>query len=374
MKIKVTKANLLRAMSNVCGVVERNPTLPILSHCLLSASEDKVNFSSTDLDHSVASSISAEVGSEGEAVIPAVTLYEIAKKVSDATPIEIDSKDNQVILSAGKAKFNLQSLASGDFPPIPQPHRISKLEVSAVQLTKLIDTTKFAMSTDETRYMLNGAYLHVAKNAMDKKCLRMVATDAHRLSMSEVSSDNVEEIENLNGIILSRKTIVELRRLLEDEPAESVAIILDKSLISFQVGQVTLTARIVEGNFPDYISVIPEKRDMFFSVKKQDFIDVIGRVSVIAGDKVKLVRIDLTNGCLKISANNENFGSANDEISAEYKGNSWYAGVNSRYLLDVASQIESENIRFYIQESVASILIVDPADNSSLFVVMPMRV
>ncbi|MDR1474963.1 MAG: DNA polymerase III subunit beta [Holosporales bacterium] len=374
MKIKMTKVNLLQAMSHVCGVVERNPTLPILSHCLLSASEDKVNFSSTDLDHSVASLIPAEVERDGEAVIPAMTLYEISKKVPADVPVEIDFKNNQVNLTFGKAKYTLQSLSSDEFPPIPQPHRISRFEISAIQFIKLIDTTKFAMSIDETRYMLNGAYLHIIKNSLEKKCLRMVATDAHRLSMSEISNPDIEAIENFSGIILSRKTIVELRRLMENETPESVAVTLDKSLVSFQVGKVTLTARIVEGNFPDYVPVIPEKRDVFFTVKKQEFVDVIGRVSIIAGDKVKLIRLDLTAGRLQISSNNENFGSASDEIDAEYKGGPWYAGINSKYLLDVAGQINSGVMRFYIQESVASILIVDPSDNSSLFVVMPMRV
>ncbi len=374
MHIKLNRADLLKAMTQVCGIVERNPTTPILSHCLISVSGSKVSFFSTDLDHSVTSTIAGEVFDEGAAVIPALTLFEIVKKLPDDELIEMVLKGNEVSIKAGKANFNLQSLSNDDFPPMASPHRVNRFELSAGQLLKLIDATRFAMSTDETRYTLNGAYLHTALNSFGKKCLRMVATDAHRLSVSEVTKPDNESFDNFAGVILSRKTISELRRILDSEPNETVTITVDKSLTSFQVASVTIVARIVEGNFPDYVSAIPEGRDIFFTLKRQNFIDVASRVSVVANDKIKLVRLDLTSGCLKISAGNEGVGSASDEISLDYDGNPWYAGVNVRYLLDVAGQIESDDMRFYIQESVNSILILDPADNSNLFVVMPMRV
>tara|TARA_Y100000590_G_scaffold258192_1_gene289875 strand:+ start:1295 stop:2413 length:1119 start_codon:yes stop_codon:yes gene_type:complete len=372
MKLRIERANLLTALSHVQNAVERRNTIPILSNVLLSCQENNLSLTATDLDLSIVENVSADIVKAGATTTPAHLLYEIVRKLPDGADIQISKDDakNQLKLESARSSFSLPCLPMEDYPALASNEMPLSFSISATDLRHLVDKTRFAISTEETRYYLNGIYLHYSKSSSNS-VLRAVATDGHRLALAECPvPKGAKEIPN---IIVPKKAVSEIRRLLE-QIEEEIRISVSKSQIVLSLGTTILTTKLIDGTFPDYQRVIPEDNNKTLEVNCSDFKNAVDRVSTISTEKSRAIKLELSANNIKISANSTDSGSALEEITAAYKGDPLQIGFNSRYLLDVASQIEGDVVRFVFADPVSPAIIRDTLDEKTLYVLMPMRV
>jgi DNA polymerase III subunit beta len=372
MKLTIERGALLKSLAHVQSVVERRNTIPILSNVLLEAGEGSLGLTATDMDLTIIERVSAATAAGGATTVAAHTLYDIVRKLPEGAQIQIDSAADggQVVLRAGRSRFALATLPREDFPAMgagDMPHHFA---IAAKDLRNLIDRTRFAISTEETRYYLNGIYLHAAVSG-DVKVLRAVATDGHRLARFEMALP--AGAGNMPGVIVPRKAVGELRKLV-DETEDQVEIQLSDSKIRFAFDDVTLTSKLIDGTFPDYQRVIPTGNDKVLEVPKKDFADAVDRVSTISSEKSRAVKLTLKSGSLTLSATSPENGSASEELEVKYGGTGLEIGFNSRYLLDIAQQIEGDGAQFALADAASPTLVRDVADASALYVLMPMRV
>ena len=358
MKVTVERAELLKSLGHVHRVVERRNTIPILANVLVKADRGKLSLKATDLDLEVTDSIAAEVSPGGSTTVPAHMFYEIVRKLPDGAQIVLEGSGDRAVLSlrAGRSRFTLQTLPESDFP--------------AADLKRLIDKTQFAISTEETRYYLNGIYLHTAGTAK-AGMLRAVATDGHRLAQVELPLP--QGAAGMPGIIVPRKTVGEVQRLIETGEGE-VAVELSAGKIRFTIGNVVLTSKLIDGTFPDYARVIPANNDKSLIVDKKDFEAAVDRVSTVSSERGRAVKLSITGGRLVLSVTNPDSGSATEEIEVEYEADPLDIGFNSRYLLDIAAQIEGEVAVLKLADPGSPTLIQDKDAKGALYVLMPMRV
>jgi DNA polymerase-3 subunit beta len=372
MKVTVERSELLKSLGHVHRVVERRNTIPILANVLLRADRSKLSLKATDLDIEVTDTIAAEVGPGGSTTVPAHMLFDIVRKLAEGAQIVIESSGDRAALAirAGRSRFTLQTLPETDFPDLAPGEMTHKFTVKAADLKRLIDKTQFAISTEETRYYLNGIYLHVAGSGK-AQTLRAVATDGHRLA--QVEFELPSGAAGMPGIIVPRKTVGEVQRLLEDNEAE-VLIELSAGKIRFTVGEVVLTSKLIDGTFPDYGRVIPAGNDKELVVDKKEFEAAVDRVSTVSSERGRAVKLSITGGKLLLSVTNPDSGSANEELEVEYEADPLDIGFNSRYLLDIAAQIESEAAVLKLADPGSPTLIQDKEPHGALYVLMPMRV
>ncbi|MDR2781933.1 MAG: DNA polymerase III subunit beta [Holosporaceae bacterium] len=368
MRAKVAKKDLLPAIMRAVSVTDKKSVVPILSHVLLDFRESGLRLKATDLDHSVIEDVSAEVSTLGIVAVPAVTLGDIVRKSSDTSVLEFSlaDKGNKLIVVAGKSKFELSTLDHSDFPEIAPLKGACNFDVKSADFNKLISRTKFSMSPEESRHNLNGIFFHKE----DDK-LKAASTDGHRLSVSEMGIDIKESIQ---GMIISKKTVFEIKKLLDLFQEDAVSVAFSGNQIQFALSNITFISKLVDGNFPDYKRVIPEAGSDFFIVKRADFLEIVDRVSVISDDKVRSVKLELTKNNLACYVANSKIGSGRDEVEVIYSGQGWSSGFNASYLLDVAQTLHGESLMIYVKDPLAPILIVDESEPESLFVVMPMRI
>ena len=372
MKLTIERAALLHALGHVQSVVERRNTIPILSNVLLEAKGDRLGLTATDMELAIVEQVAAEVAQPGAVTVSAHTLYDIVRKLPEGSQVqlELSSDGQQTTIKAGRSRFNLQTLPKEDFPATGAGDLPHKFPLSAGDLKGLIDRTKFAISTEETRYYLNGIYLHAFASSK-QKALRAVATDGHRLARVEMLLP--EGAENMPGVIVPRKAVNELRKLIETTTG-SVAVSLSDSRVRFAFDDVVLTSKLIDGSFPDYHRVIPTGNDKVLEVDRKSFRDAVDRVSTISSEKSRAVKLSLKNGTLNLSATSAEQGSASEELEVKYEGGALDIGFNSRYLLDIADEIEGEGMQILLADSVAPTLMRDMADAMALYVLMPMRV
>lgn len=373
MRLVIERGELLRALSHVTSVVERRTTIPILSNVLLKASGTTVSFKATDLEREVVEEAPASVETPGTLTVPAHMLHDIVRKLPDGSQVELqrEAERERLTLTAGHSRFALQLLPAEDFPDIavgPLPHTF---ELSSADLKRLIEKTRFAISTEETRYYLNGIYLHTASRADDGVMLRAVATDGHRLA--QVDLPMPAGAEGMPGVIIPRKTVNELHRLLEAS-AGAVTISVSDSKVRFEIGTVTLTSKLIDGTFPDYARVIPQANDKELTVSNSDFMSAVDRVSTIASERGRAVKLNVDGNKLVLSVNNPEGGSATEEIGVDYRATALEIGFNARYLLDIAGQLEGDEARFMLADPGSPAMVRDNTDGGALYVVMPMRV
>lgn len=367
MKIAIERADLLKALGHVQSVVERRNTIPILSNVLMSAADGKLNFVATDLDIEIAESTSATVDAPGDITAPAHTLYDIARKLPDGAQVSLQiNSDDRLDVDAGRSHFTLPLLPSGDFPKMTADGFTHEFDMAAKDLRRLIDKTKFAISTEETRYYLNGIYVHA-----DEGVLRAVATDGHRLALSESPLPN--GAAGLPGVIIPRKTIAEIRRLIDGMDGD-VAISVSDAKIRFSLGSAVLTSKLIDGTFPDYERVIPRNNDRELVLDNKVFADAVDRVATISAEKSRSIKLSLSKDNLSLLVNNPESGNAHEEIMVDYGGDPLEIGFNAKYLLDVASQIEGRDATFMLDGPASPALVKDSEDKDSLFVLMPLRV
>jgi DNA polymerase-3 subunit beta len=371
MKVTIERAQLLKSLGHVQSVVERRNTIPILANVLIEAKNNRLQFTATDMDLALAESVECAVAQAGATTAPAHTLYDIARKLPEGAQVELTTKAGATSLTvrSGRSTFTLQALPESDFPAATndkQPHTFS---LAADSLKALIDHTRFAISTEETRYYLNGIYLHAATDA--NGLLRAVATDGHRLARFQVPLP--KGAGNIPGVIVPRKAVNELRKLLEETEA-AVEIGLSETKVRFAFDDVTLTSKLIDGTFPDYERVIPTGNDKVMEVPCKPFAEAVDRVSTISTEKSRAIKMALAKGAITLSATSLDQGSATEELEVSFDGGAMEIGFNARYLLDITSQIEGENVQFIFADAASPTLVRDGDDANALYVLMPMRV
>lgn len=372
MRITVDRSNLLKSLGRVHRVVERRNTIPILSNVLINALDSGVELKATDLDLEVTEAANANVEQAGSTTVPAHLLYEIVRKLPEGGEIMLSVGDdgNSMSVVSGRANFRLQCLPKEDFPEVSAGQFSHSFSLSTSALKRLIDSTQFAISTEETRYYLNGIYFHVIDNNGLK--IRTVATDGHRLAQAE--TDAPSGSEGMPGVIIPRKTVGELQKLLGEEPEGEIQIEISETKIRFAVASVVLTSKLIDGTFPEYQRVIPLGNDKKLQINRQSFASAVDRVSTISSDRGRAVKLTIENSQLTLTVNNPDSGSAEDEINADYEGETLEIGFNSRYLLDIMAQLSGEEAIFMLADAGAPTLIRDTEDADALYVLMPMRV
>lgn len=372
MRLVIEKNELSKALGHVTSVVERRTTIPILSNVLLKATNSKIEFKATDLEREVIEETQADVSQSGAVTVPAHMLHDIVRKLPEGVQVEIkrDVDKERLSISAGQSRFALQTLGSEDFPDISSGDFGHSFELLSIDIKRLIDKTRFAISTEETRYYLNGIFLHAAE-VNKKQVLRAVATDGHRLAQADLKLP--KGAEGMPGVIIPRKTVHELQRLIENA-SDPIEISVSPSKIRFEIGHITLTSKLIDGNFPEYGRVIPVANDKEMRVVNSLFTAAVDRVSTVASERGRAVKLSLSKNKLVLSVNNPEGGSATEEIAVTYESSALEIGFNARYLLDIASQIEGEETLFLFSDAGSPTMIKDSDDSNALYVLMPMRV
>jgi DNA polymerase-3 subunit beta len=367
MKLTIDRMSLLRPLGQVQSVVEKRNTIPILANVVLSAEDGKLSLTATDMDMDIATEVGCSVMSPGTITISAHLLYDIARKLPDGSEVEITVGDGHAVVSAGRSSFRLPILPVEDFPAISSSELPVNFPLTAADFRDLIDSTRFAISTEETRYYLNGIYIHKA----DSGELCAVATDGHRLALTRQTLPS--GASQMPSIILPRKAVSELRKLLDDFDGE-VRVGLSETRAEFCFDVVRLTSKLIDGTFPDYTRVIPIGNDRIMQVDVSTFSAAVDRVSTIASEKSRSVKMGLKPGVLTLSASNTDASSATEELEVNYDGAEMEIGFNARYLMDIAGQVNSDVVEFALADQGSPTLVRAPGDEASLFVLMPMRV
>ena len=367
MKATIERATLLKGLSHVQSVVERRNTIPILSNVLLEATAEGVlRLMATDLDLQINEQIKADVEQAGAITVSAHTLFDIARKLPEGSQVSLSAAEGRMTIVAGRARFSLSTLPRDDFPVIAEGELPTRFELPAETLKQIIDKTRFAISTEETRYYLNGIFLHVSDET-----LKAAATDGHRLA--RVTVPRPEGSEGMPDVIVPRKCVGELRKLL-DEVDGSVGVSLSNSKIRFDLGQAILTSKLIDGTFPDYSRVIPTGNDKILKIDPASFMEGVDRVSTIATEKTRAVKMALDRDKITLSVTSPENGTASEEVPGEYAAQGFEIGFNSRYLMDILHQIDGDLVEVHLNDAAAPTLIRENDKASALYVLMPMRV
>jgi DNA polymerase-3 subunit beta len=372
MKLSIERATLLRAVSQAQSVVERRNTIPILANVLIEAEGEHVSFRATDLDIEVVDKAPAQVERAGATTVSAVTLHEIVRKLPDGSLVSLteDGTAGRLTIEAGRSSFQLQTLPREDFPVMASTDYAANFSAKAPELRRLFDKSKFAISTEETRYYLNGVYFHISEND-NGKVLRAVATDGHRLA--RIDSVLPEGAADMPGVIVPRKTVGELRKLLDDDDAQ-IAVSVSETKIRFATPEITLTSKVIDGTFPDYTRVIPSGNTRRMEVDAGDFAKAVDRVATVSSERSRAVKLALDEDRLILSVNAPDAGNAEEELVVAYGDEKLEIGFNAKYLLEIASQVDRENAVFMFSSPAEPTLMREGNDDSAIYVVMPMRV
>ncbi|SLN63318.1 DNA polymerase III subunit beta [Roseisalinus antarcticus] len=372
MKLSIERGALLKAVAQAQSVVERRNTIPILANVLIEAEGDTVQFRATDLDIEVVDRAPAMVERSGATTVSAVTLNEIVRKLPDGALVTLteDGQSGRLQITAGRSDFKLATLPREDFPVMASSEYASNFSAPAPVLRRLFDKSKFAISTEETRYYLNGVYMHVS-DGEDGQVLRCVATDGHRLA--RIDAPLPEGAADMPGVIVPRKTVGELRKLLDDDEME-IAVSVSETKIRFATPDITLTSKVIDGTFPDYTRVIPSGNTKRLEVDATEFAKAVDRVATVSSERSRAVKLSLDEDRLILSVNAPDAGAAEEELAVAYADEKLEIGFNAKYLLEIASQVDRENAIFLFNSSGDPTLMREGNDTSAVYVVMPMRV
>jgi DNA polymerase III subunit beta len=377
MRLTIERSTLLKALNHVASVVEKRTTIPILTHVLLHAEDDQLQLKATDLDIEIVETVKAETTARGGATVSAHMLYDIVRKLPEGAEIGLASgaDEGRLLLTTGHARFSLAALPASDFPDLGASPMTHGFDMRAKDLAKLIEKTRFAISTEETRYYLNGIFLHSVGDG-EQGVLRAVATDGHRLA--QVDSPLPPGAEGMPGVIVPRKTVAEVLKLIGDLDGD-VRVELSPNKIRLTIEpsggkSVLFTSKLIDGSFPEYGRVIPSGNDKVMQVMNADFVRAVDRVSTLSSDKGRAVKLNISLDNLVLSVNNPESGSAVEELPASYAAEPLEIGFNARYLLDVAAEIEGGHIIFLLSDPSSPTIVRDEGNAAALYVLMPMRV
>ncbi|WP_309602180.1 DNA polymerase III subunit beta [Sphingomonas sp.] len=367
MKATIERATLLKALGHVQSVVERRNTIPILSNVLIEAQEEgSIRLMATDLDLQVDESVAAQVSLAGATTVSAHTFFDIVRKLPEGSQVELSASDGKMQVVAGRARFNLSTLPRDDFPVIAEGELPTRFELPAATLRQIIDKTRFAISSEETRYYLMGIFLHV----VDDK-LKAAATDGHRLA--RITMPRPDGAENMPDIIIPKKCVGELRKLL-DEVEGTAEVSLSPTKIRFGLGSAVLTSKLIDGTFPDYNRVIPTGNDKLLKLDPKSFAAGVDRVATIASEKTRAVKMSVDRDKVTLSVTSPESGTATEEIAADYGSDTIEIGFNARYLLDILHEIEGDSVEVHLADAAAPTLLRENDQSNALYVLMPMRV
>jgi DNA polymerase-3 subunit beta len=372
MRVTIERAALLRSLNHVQSVVERRNTIPILANVLMQAGPGGLRLTATDLDIEVVEEVAAEVAREGATTAPAHLVYDIVRKLPEGAQLVIEhgAQEGRMAILAGKSRFALQALPPQDFPDLAAGDLSHRFFMSAGELKMLIDKTRVAISTEETRYYLNGIYLHEAEVGQEPK-IRAVATDGHRLA--QVQFPRPPGAEGMPGVIVPRKTVLEIAKLIESADGD-VEIALSTAKIRFATDGVVVTSKLIDGTFPDYERVIPRNNEKVLEVDTRLFTQAVDRVSTVSSEKGRAVKLNITAERVSLTVNNPDSGSAEEELAVSYGAEPIDIGFNSRYLLDIVGQFKGDTTSFHLADAGSPTILRDPNDATALYVLMPMRV
>jgi DNA polymerase-3 subunit beta len=387
MKVTLERAALLKSLGHVHRVVERRNTIPILSNVLLRAEDMSLLLKATDLDLEVIERLAADVGATGATTVPAHILYEIVRKLPDGAQVSLESngESGRLQLRSGRSRFNLQSLPDSDFPDLATGELGHAFNLAAGDLKRLIDKTQFAISNEETRYYLNGIFLHTT-DVEGHTMLRAVATDGHRLARVEIPAP--DGAIGMPGVIVPRKAVLEVQKLIED-PGLGVRVEISAAKVRFtfgdpsassgqvpsaSAGQVMLTSKLIDGTFPDYVRVIPSGNDKRLIVDRAPFAAAVDRVSTISSERGRAVKLAVLDAKLTLSVTNPDSGSATEELDVDYDSSPIDIGFNAKYLLDITEQLDGDTVLFKLADPGSPTLVQDRDGAAALYVLMPMRV
>jgi DNA polymerase III subunit beta len=376
MKATIERATLLRCLSHVQSVVERRNTIPILSNVLIEAAADStVKIMATDLDLQVVETMSAvSVEGAGAITVSAHLLFDIARKLPDGSQVSFETADNRMTVKAGRSRFTLPTLPRDDFPVIVEGDLPTSFEVPAATLAQMIDRTRFAISTEETRYYLNGIFFHVAEDATGP-VLKAAATDGHRLARFTLACP--DGAAGMPDVIVPRKCVAELRKLLEEALDKNVEVDLSASKVRFTLGGengVVLTSKLIDGTFPDYTRVIPTGNDKLLKLDPKSFYEGVDRVATIATEKTRAVKMAVEADKVTLSVTSPDNGTAAEELAADYGSAGLEIGFNANYLKDILGQIDGDTVELHLADAGAPTLIRQNEKSPALYVLMPMRV
>jgi DNA polymerase-3 subunit beta len=372
MKLSIERGTLLKALAQAQSVVERRNTIPILANVLIEAEGNTVSFRATDLDIEVVDRAPAMVERPGATTVSAVMLHEIVRKLPDGALVNLaeDAASGRLTITAGRSTFSLATLPKEDFPVMASSEYVTNFSAKAPLLRRLFDKSKFAISTEETRYYLNGVYMHVATGESGP-VLRCVATDGHRLA--RIDAELPAGADGMAGVIVPRKTVAELRKLLDDDDAV-IAVSVSETKVRFATPAIVLTSKVIDGTFPDYSRVIPTGNAKRLEVDASEFAKAVDRVATVSSERSRAVKLSLDEDRLVLSVNAPDSGAAEEELAVAYGDERLEIGFNAKYLLEIASQVDRENAVFLFNSSGDPTLMREGNDTSAVYVVMPMRV
>ncbi len=372
MKFVVTKPNIFRTLSHLQSIVSKKNTLPILSNILIEAENNTLTLSSTDMDISIKETISCDVIDKGSTTLNAQIMFDIIKKLPDNSEIEFISNDGKILtIRSNVSKFSLSCLPKDEFPII-ETHSTDgkKLTVNSQTIFNLINKTKFAISNEETRYFLNGLYFNIFSTENSSN-LTFVGTDGHRLATS--SSILKSSTNEVPGVIIPKKTIIELSKLLS-ENNDDIEIDISTNKIIFYIDKLILISKLIDGNFPDYTKVIPKDNKNNLLVDRQSLLSAVDRVSTIANEKAPSIKFKLLKNLINLSSINNENSTATEDIQANYEGNQIEIGFNSRYIMDILDNVEGKEVKISFKDNSSPIIIQEKLSSENIYVLMPMRV
>ena len=371
MQFVVKRDILLKSLNFVQGVVEKKNTLPILSNVLLQLKDNKLSIVATDLDIVFYNEISdVKIINEGSTTTSAAILYDILRKISSNSELNFDLKsENKLSLKSDSSDFNLLCLPTDNFPSFADEFEGQEIALDKNRFLKLLNKTRISISNDDTRHYLNGVFLHLTE-AHGRNFLTGVATDSHRLSSSSLEIENSKDFSSL---ILPRKTVFQLCSLLS-ETSDSLTMQSSENKIKFTLGKIRLISKVIDGKFPDYKQVVPATNDKILNVPSKEFINSIERVASVSLDRKEGVKLMIDKDNIQLSVNSANSGEGNETIKADYNSESLNISFNSKYLIDIASEIENKNLKMNLKDSTSPVLIEDVSDKNSYYVIMPMKI
>ncbi len=371
MQATVERATLLKSLGHVQSVVERRNTIPILSNVLIEADANgAIKLTATDLDLQIVETFAASVQTPGAITVSAHTLFEIVRKLPDGAQVSLNAADGRMAVHAGRARFSLATLPRDDFPMIAQGELPTRFEIAAASLIEIIDKTRFAISTEETRYYLNGIFFHVTDDGEPQ--LKAAATDGHRLA--RVTLPRPGGAEGMPDIIIPRKCIAEIRKLLDESGDTQIQVDLSASKIRFTLDNAILTSKLIDGTFPDYNRVIPTGNDKLLKINAKALYQGVDRVATIATEKTRAVKMALEEDKITLTVTSPENGTAAEEVPGEYKSDGFEIGFNAGYLKDILNEIEGDTVELHLADAGAPTLIRENDKASALYVLMPMRV
>ena len=371
MRFSLNRDKLLKSLSYAQGVVEKKNTLPILSNVLLQLKNKKLSIVATDLDIVFQDEISeVKIINEGSTTTSAAILYDILRKISSNSELNFDLKsENKLSLKSDNADFNLLCLPTDNFPTFADEFESKEISLNNNRFLKLLNKTRISISNDDTRHYLNGIFLHLTEY-QGRNFLTGVATDSHRLSSSSLEIENTTDFTSL---ILPRKTVFQLCSLLS-ETTEQLYMQTSDNKIKFSLGKIKLISKVIDGKFPDYKKVVPTANNKTLIVSSKDFIDSIERVATVSLDRKEGVKLNINKDNVQLSVNSANSGEGNEKIKAEFSSENLNISFNSKYLIDIASEVEDKNLKMNLKDSVSPVLIEDSSDKNSYYVIMPMKI